>query len=61
MTNKFNPIRVCSCRVCRNGPKRSSYFRVANRKLRHQSKKNLKTLSDYESFDAIRIAGGYTD
>lgn len=61
MTNKFNPIRVCSCRACRNGSKRSLYFKVANRKLRHQSKNKLKSLSDYESFDAIRIAGRYTD
>lgn len=58
---KFNPIRVCSCFGCRRGSHRRWYFKVANRKLRHRSKQELKTLSDYEAFETILIDGGYTD
>ncbi len=58
---KFNPIRICSCGGCRRGSQRRFYFKIANRKLRHQSKQQLQSLSDYEQFDNIRIAAGYTD
>lgn len=58
---KYNPIRICSCRACRHGGMRRFYFKVANRKLRHRSKQEFKTLSDYEAFEKILVAGGYTD
>jgi hypothetical protein len=58
---KFNPIRICSCAICRRGSSRRFYFKVANRKFRHKNKQSLKTLSDYDVFNEILIAGGYTD
>ena len=58
---KFNPIRVCSCRTCRRGNQRRFFFQVANRKFRHQNRAALHSLSDFDKFDEILIAGGYTD
>lgn len=58
---KYNPIRICSCRACRRGNMRRFYFKVANRKFRHKNKQQLKSLSDWDTFDEILIAGGYTD
>jgi hypothetical protein len=58
---KFNPIRICSCQTCRYGSQRRFYYKVANRKFRHKNKQTLKTLSDFDKFDEILIAAGYTD
>lgn len=59
--NKYNPVRICSCQACRNGSCRRWYFKVANRKHRHKSNQQLKSLSDFEQIEKILIAGGYTD
>lgn len=58
---KYNPIRICSCSVCKGSSTRRFWFKVANRKFRHQSNQQLKSLSDYDEVDRIMIAGGYTD
>lgn len=34
---------------------------MANRKLRHTTNQELRVLGDFEEFDRILIAGGYTD
>lgn len=58
---KFNPIRICSCPACRKGRQRRYSFRVANRKFRHQNRTALRSLSDFDKFNEILVAGGYTD
>lgn len=61
---KFNPVRICSCKVCRNGNLRRFYFHVANKKLRHKQKNQLKQfdISNLEDFVLEdRVWGGYTD
>ncbi len=45
MTNKYNPIRFCSCTACRNGRDRSEYITEANRKFRRISNQQLRHLS----------------
>ena len=73
MPDKYNPIRVCSCFACRQGPKRSEYLHQANRKFRHLSNQQLRQLlgdgnldeedelSEGYDVERIFVDGGYTD
>lgn len=60
---KFNPVKTCSCKVCRQGNQRRFYFKTANRKFRHNQKLALKSfdLSKLEDVVLGKVSTGYTD
>ncbi len=68
MTNKYNPIRVCSCFNCRHSRNRSPIYTEANRKFRRLSSQQLRDLvsdveldkEDLDEVDDILIDGGYS-